>query len=105
MVPLEDKDANKKEINIANTLKILINLQEEMATNFNNFLGVQRTHTNRKNTILSQSVNTSIKIATLIKNISIFVKIFHEIYVFQTKFVLSEFEYYVFHLIFQLPLF
>ena len=50
MVPLEDKDANKKKINIANTLK-------KMATNFNNFLGVQRTHTNRKNPILSQSVN------------------------------------------------
>ena len=102
MVPLEDKDANKKEINIANTLKRLINLQEEMKTNF---LGVQRTHTNRRNTILSQYVNTSIKIATLIKNISIFVKIFDEIYVFQTKFVLSEFEYYAFHLVFQLPLF
>ena len=42
-VPLKDKDANEKDIHIANTLERPVNLQEEMATNFNNLLRVQRT--------------------------------------------------------------
>ena len=38
-VPLKDKDAKDKEdIHMANTLERLVNLREEMATNFNNFL-------------------------------------------------------------------
>ena len=73
---------------MANTLKKLINLQEEMTANFNNFLRVERTHTKRKSTILNQYVNTPIKITRLINNISTFVTIFDQIYVFQTKFVL-----------------
>ena len=37
-VPLKDKHANEKDIHMATRL---VNLQEEMATNFNNFLRVQ----------------------------------------------------------------
>ena len=33
---------------MANTLERLVNLQEEMAANFNNFLTVQRTRRKRK---------------------------------------------------------
>ena len=47
-VPLKDKDANEKDIHIANTLERLVNLQEEMATNFNNLLRVQRTRRTKK---------------------------------------------------------
>ena len=36
-VPLKDKDANEKDIHMANTLERLVNLQDEMATNFNSF--------------------------------------------------------------------
>ena len=32
-VPLKDKDANEKDIYMANTLERLVNLQEKMATN------------------------------------------------------------------------
>ena len=47
-VPLKDKDASEKDLQMANTLERLVNLQEEMATNFNNFLRVQRTRRKRK---------------------------------------------------------
>ena len=33
----------EKDLHMANTLERLVNLQEEMAANFNNFLRVQRT--------------------------------------------------------------
>ena len=36
--PLKGKNPNEKHIQMANTLERLVNLQEEMATNFNNFL-------------------------------------------------------------------
>ena len=50
-VPLKDnKDVHEKEIEMANTLERLVNLQEEMATNFLNFLRIQRTCTKRKST-------------------------------------------------------
>ena len=52
-VPLKDKDANEKKVHLANTLETLVNLQGEMATNFNNFLTVQRTH--RKSTRTKQT--------------------------------------------------
>ena len=48
-VPLKDKDASEKDLHMANTLERLVNLQEEMAANFNNFLRVQRTRRKRKN--------------------------------------------------------
>ena len=41
-VPLKDKDASEKDLHMANTLERLVNLQEEMAANFNSFLRVQR---------------------------------------------------------------
>ena len=47
-VPLKDKDASEKDLHMANTLERLVNLQEEMAANFNNFLRVQRTRRKRK---------------------------------------------------------
>ena len=36
-VPLKDKDASEKDLHMANTLERLVNLQEEMAANLNNF--------------------------------------------------------------------
>ena len=36
-VPLKDKVANEKDIYMANASERLVNLQEEMAPNFNNF--------------------------------------------------------------------
>ena len=54
-VPLKDKDANEKDIHMANTLERLVKLQEEMATNFNNFLRVQRTSRKRKSTRTKQT--------------------------------------------------
>ena len=39
---------------MANSLERLVNLQEEMATNINNFLRVQRTHRRRKSTRTKQ---------------------------------------------------
>ena len=54
-VPLKDKDANEKDIRMANTLERLVNLQEEMATNFNNFLRVQRTRRKRKSARTKQT--------------------------------------------------
>ena len=45
-VPL--KDTREKDLHMANTLERLVNLQEEMAANFNNFLRVQRTRRKRK---------------------------------------------------------
>ena len=47
-VPLKYKDANEKDMHMANTLKRLVNWQKEMATNFDNFLRVQRTRRKRK---------------------------------------------------------
>ena len=47
-VPLKDKGASEKDLHMANTLEKLVNLQEEMAANFNNFLRVQRTRRMRK---------------------------------------------------------
>ena len=47
-VPLKDKDAGEKDLRMANTLERLVNLQEEMAANFKNFLSVQRTRRKRK---------------------------------------------------------
>ena len=47
-VPLKDKDACEKDLHMANTLERLVNLQEEMAANFNNFLRAQRTRRKRK---------------------------------------------------------
>ena len=47
-VPLKDKDASEKDLHMANTLEGLVNLQEEMAANFNDFLRVQQTHRKRK---------------------------------------------------------
>ena len=52
-VALKDKDASEKDLHMANTLERLVNLQEEMAANFNNFffnnfLRVQRTRRKRK---------------------------------------------------------
>ena len=47
-VPLKDKDASEKDLHMANTLERLVNLQEEMAANFKNFLSVQRTRRKRK---------------------------------------------------------
>ena len=54
-VPLKDKDASEKDLHMANTLERLVNLQEEMAANFNNFLRVQRTRRKRKNKRAKQS--------------------------------------------------
>ena len=54
-VPLKDKDANEKDIHMANTLERLVNLQEEMATNFNNFLRVPRNRRKRKSTETKQT--------------------------------------------------
>ena len=54
-VPLKDKDANEKDIHMANIMERLVNLQEEMATNFNNFLKVQRTRRKRKSTRTKQT--------------------------------------------------
>ena len=45
-IPL--KDTSEKDLHMANTLERLVNLQEEMAANFNNFLRVQRTRRKRK---------------------------------------------------------
>ena len=45
-VPLKDKDASEKDLHMANTLERLVNLQEEMAANFNNLLRVQRKYNN-----------------------------------------------------------
>ena len=53
-VPLKDKDANEKHIHMANIMERLVNLQEEMATNFNNFLKAQRTRRKRKSTRTKQ---------------------------------------------------
>ena len=50
-VPLKDKDASEKDLHMANTLERLVNLQEEMAANFNYFLRVQRTRRKRKSKI------------------------------------------------------
>ena len=47
-VPLKDKDASEKDLHMANTLERLVNLQEEMAANFKNFLSVQRTRRKKK---------------------------------------------------------
>ena len=47
-VPLKDKDASEKDLHMANTLERLVNLQEKMAANFNNFLRVQRARRKRK---------------------------------------------------------
>ena len=60
-VTLKDKDANKKGVHMANTLERLVNLQEEMATNFNNFLRVQRTRRKRKAQGQNKLVNTLMK--------------------------------------------
>ena len=53
--PLKDKDAIEKDIHMANTLEGLVSLREEIATNFNNFLRVQRTRRVRKNTGTKQT--------------------------------------------------
>ena len=45
-VPIKDKDANEKDTHMANTSERLVNLQEEMATSYNNLL--QRTRRKRK---------------------------------------------------------
>ena len=47
-VPLKDKDGSEKNLHMANTLERLVNLQEEMAAKFKNFLSVQRTRRKRK---------------------------------------------------------
>ena len=48
-VPLENKDAKKKEISMANTLKRLIKQQEEMAANINDILkGTTDSHKDKK---------------------------------------------------------
>ena len=47
-VPLKDKDASEKDLHMANTLERLVNLQEKMAANFNNFLRVKQTRRKRK---------------------------------------------------------
>ena len=47
-VPLKDKDSSKKDLHMANTLERLVNLQEEMAANFTNFLRVERARRKRK---------------------------------------------------------
>ena len=47
-VPLKDKDASEKDLHMANTLERLVNLQEKMAANFNNFFRVQQTRRKRK---------------------------------------------------------
>ena len=54
-VPLKDKDASEKDLHMANTLERLVNLQEEIAANFNNFLRVQRTCRKRKSKRAKQS--------------------------------------------------
>ena len=53
-VPLKDKEANEKDTH-GKHLKRLVNLQEEMATNFNNFLRVQRTCRKRKSARTKQT--------------------------------------------------
>ena len=54
-VQLKEKDAIEKDIHMANTLEGLLNLQEEMVTNFNNFLRVQRTRRKSKSTWTKQT--------------------------------------------------
>ena len=60
-VPLKDEDASEKDLHIANTLERLVNLQEEMAANFSNFLRVQRTRRKRKSKTKNKLVNTLMK--------------------------------------------
>ena len=68
-VPLKDKDANEEDRHMAKTLERLVNLQDEMATNFNNFLRVQRLPGREKAKGQNKLVNT------LMNNIfSIFVR-------------------------------